>query len=146
MKVNNHTIKPGANLRGADLRWANLGGANLNRADLRWANLNRADLRGANLGGANLAYAYLRCADLRDADLLGATLAHCKGIQAFVLGGHFGFAFKYHGRVYVKIGCECHTLNHWLKNVNKIGKSNKYSDEKIRHYKIQLKAIKEMYT
>ena len=52
------------NLRGADLRGANLWGANLRGADLSNANLWGADLRGANLRGANL----------RDADLSGADL------------------------------------------------------------------------
>ena len=55
-----------ANLRGADLRGANLSEANLRGADLSEANLSEADLRGANLRGANLGDA-----DLRDADLRG---------------------------------------------------------------------------
>lgn len=40
-----------ANLRGDDLRWANLC-----RADLRGADLHKTDLRGADLHGANLDY------------------------------------------------------------------------------------------
>ena len=52
----------GANLRGADLSWANLTGANLS-----WANLT-----GANLSGANLSGAYLIGANLSGADLTGA--------------------------------------------------------------------------
>ena len=47
-----------ANLRGADLRWANLYRANLREADLYKANLN----------GANLSRADLRVADLSGAD------------------------------------------------------------------------------
>ena len=58
-----------ANLRGADLRGANLCDANLRGADLRGANLRGADLRGANLCDANLRGADLRGADLRGADL-----------------------------------------------------------------------------
>ena len=84
----------GANLRGADLRGANLCGANLCGADLRDANLCDADLcgadlcdanlcganlRGANLCGANLCDANLRGADLRGADLRDANLCGAKG-------------------------------------------------------------------
>ena len=63
-----------ANLRGADLLWADLRGADLLWADLRGANLRWADLREADLRGANLRDADLREADLRDADLRGANL------------------------------------------------------------------------
>ena len=68
-----------ANLRGADLRNANLCGADLRGADLRNANLCGADLRnailyGANLRGANLRNAILYNAILYDADLYGANL------------------------------------------------------------------------
>ncbi|HAA4462901.1 TPA_asm: hypothetical protein GES44_15175 [Listeria monocytogenes] len=54
----------GANLRHADLRRADLSGANLRHADLR-----RADLSYANLSYADLSYANLRRADLSYADL-----------------------------------------------------------------------------
>jgi hypothetical protein len=63
-----------ADLRGADLRWANLSGANLSGADLRWANLSGANLSGANLSGANLSGANLSGANLRWANLSGANL------------------------------------------------------------------------
>ncbi|WP_421073058.1 pentapeptide repeat-containing protein [Listeria monocytogenes] len=71
----------GANLRHADLRRADLSGANLRHADLRradlsGANLRHADLRRADLSYANLSYANLRHADLRRADLSGANLRH----------------------------------------------------------------------
>ncbi|EBR7937173.1 pentapeptide repeat-containing protein [Salmonella enterica subsp. enterica serovar Ibadan] len=64
----------GANLCGADLYGANLCGADLRGANLRGANLRGADLRGANLRGANLYGADLRGADLRGANLRGANL------------------------------------------------------------------------
>ena len=64
----------GADLRGADLRSANLCGADLRGADLRGANLCSADLRGADLRGANLCGADLRGADLRGANLRSANL------------------------------------------------------------------------
>ena len=52
-----------ADLSRVNLSWANLSGANLSRADLSWANLNGADLSGANLSGANLSRANLSGAD-----------------------------------------------------------------------------------
>ena len=58
-----------ANLIGADLRGANLRGADLSYAYLSGANLRGADLRGANLHGAYLSGANLRGADLRGAKL-----------------------------------------------------------------------------
>jgi len=59
MFVNGYTIKPDANL----------GGANLQGADLGYANLGRADLRDANLGCANLGRAILDGAKLPDFQL-----------------------------------------------------------------------------
>ncbi|AEO25533.1 pentapeptide repeat-containing protein [Listeria monocytogenes] len=69
----------GANLRHADLRRADLSGANLRHADLRradlsGANLRHADLRRADLSYANLSYADLSYANLRRADLSYADL------------------------------------------------------------------------
>ncbi|EPY6129098.1 pentapeptide repeat-containing protein [Salmonella enterica subsp. enterica serovar Bareilly] len=64
----------GANLRGADLRGADLCGANLRGADLRGADLCGANLRGANLRGADLRGADLYGADLCGANLYGANL------------------------------------------------------------------------
>ncbi len=70
----------GADLRGADLCWANLRGADLYRADL-----SGADLRGANLRGADLYRADLSGADLRGADLRGANfrLADLRGADLY---------------------------------------------------------------
>ncbi|EAE2131973.1 pentapeptide repeat-containing protein [Listeria monocytogenes] len=64
----------GANLSYADLSCANLRGANLRGANLSYADLSCANLRGANLRGANLSYADLSCANLRVANLSGANL------------------------------------------------------------------------
>ena len=69
MKVNGYEIKPGA-----DLRCANLEGANLEGAYLRDANLEGTNLSGANLEGADLRYANLRYANLYRANLSGANL------------------------------------------------------------------------
>ncbi|EAE5327668.1 pentapeptide repeat-containing protein [Listeria monocytogenes] len=58
----------------ADLRGANLRHADLRRADLSYANLSYADLRRADLSYANLSYADLSYANLRRADLSYADL------------------------------------------------------------------------
>ncbi|HGG9165611.1 TPA: pentapeptide repeat-containing protein [Listeria monocytogenes] len=63
-----------ANLRGANLSYADLSCANLRGANLRGANLSYADLSCANLRVANLSYADLSCANLRGANLSGANL------------------------------------------------------------------------
>ena len=69
MVVNGYEIKPGADLRGADLEKADLEGADLRKANLRGANLYRANLQDANLEGADLQDANLEGADLRGANL-----------------------------------------------------------------------------
>ncbi|EOE4667996.1 pentapeptide repeat-containing protein [Salmonella enterica subsp. enterica serovar Muenster] len=63
-----------ANLRGANLYYANLCDANLRGANLYYANLRDADLRGANLCDANLRGADLYYANLRGANLYYANL------------------------------------------------------------------------
>ncbi|HCQ0963722.1 TPA: pentapeptide repeat-containing protein [Listeria monocytogenes] len=65
----------GANLRGANLSYADLSCANLRGANLSGADLSYANLRGANLRGANLSYADLSCANLRGANLSYADLS-----------------------------------------------------------------------
>ena len=72
--VDVHHLARGADLSGANLRWANLSGADLSGANLSGANLRGADLSGANLSGANLRGADLRGANLRWANLSGANL------------------------------------------------------------------------
>ena len=74
----------GLNLRGADLReadftlsdlrGADFTGANLRRADFREADLRKVNLRNADLGLADLRHANLRKADLRDANFAWAKL------------------------------------------------------------------------
>ena len=75
MNINGYEIKPGANLRSADLEGANIIGADLRGANLRCANLISANLSGAYLISANLEGADLRCANLRCANLSGADLS-----------------------------------------------------------------------
>ncbi|MDJ1591880.1 pentapeptide repeat-containing protein [Listeria monocytogenes] len=65
-----------ANLRVANLSYADLSCANLRGANLSGADLSYADLRRANLRVANLSYADLSCANLRGANLSGADLSY----------------------------------------------------------------------
>jgi uncharacterized protein YjbI with pentapeptide repeats len=69
-----------ADLKNADLSYANLFGAELSCADLscanlRGANLSCANLRGAKLNGADLCGAELSCADLSGANVEKATFS-----------------------------------------------------------------------
>ncbi|EAR7288923.1 pentapeptide repeat-containing protein [Salmonella enterica] len=100
----------GADLRGADLRNANLYGADLRGADLRNANLYGADLRGADLRNANLYGADLRNANLRGANLRGANLPDL----TFVILGEKYFISITNGE-YVRAGCQNHTVEEWRK-------------------------------
>lgn len=86
----------GANLRGADLSRDYLRGANLHGADLRGTHLRGADLSGANLTGAylieanlvgaDLSGAHLREANLRGANLRGANLSGAYLSGAYLVG------------------------------------------------------------
>ncbi|EDB5291244.1 pentapeptide repeat-containing protein, partial [Salmonella enterica subsp. enterica serovar Corvallis] len=115
----------GANLRGADLRGANLcdanlRGANLRGADLRGANLCGANLRGADLRGANLCGANLCDANLCGANLCGANLCDANLCGAdlpdltFVILGEKYFISITNGE-YVRAGCQNHTVEEWRK-------------------------------
>lgn len=72
----------GADMRGADLSFANLtevifNGTLLNEADLHSANLTDAQFVGADLSGANLQDAQLDGTNFQNADLSGADLRGC---------------------------------------------------------------------
>lgn len=69
------------NLRGANLCYASLRDANLSHADLNSANLCDANLCDANLYGVNLHGADLRDANLSGADLNGADLSGANHVK-----------------------------------------------------------------
>lgn len=75
-----------ANLIGAYLESADLRGANLTGADLRFAVLKDADLKNANLKSADLEFAYLESADLKGTDLRGANLTGADLIETNLIG------------------------------------------------------------
>ena len=66
----------GLNLKGRDLRFADLSKANLTKIDLREAKLQHANLGYVQLQGANLMNAQLQGADLGYAKLQGANLGY----------------------------------------------------------------------
>ncbi len=89
------------------------GEADLRGADLRHANLRNADLRGADLVDANLVDADLRGANLVDADLRGADLRHCIGNGKEIKSLQIGkYLITYH-KADLSIGCQTHTLEQW---------------------------------
>ena len=135
----------GADLRDADLSYANLYEANLEGADLGEANLyearlRRANLTDANLSCANLTDANLVRADLRGADLRGANLTRAdlkyaniirtRGIYTIQLDRDLIIAHASQ----VQIGCEKHSIYHWLEHYKEIGKNNDYTDKQIEMY------------
>ena len=67
-------LEAGADLRGADLSYANMSNLNLTGANLKAANLNYTMLQGADLRYADLRYTWLTGADLTGADLRQAGL------------------------------------------------------------------------
>jgi hypothetical protein len=78
----------GANLSDSDLSGADLGHARLSEAHLGVTYLSGAKLRGADLVRANLGRATLLGADLRGADLSEADLTRAEVIQADLSGAH----------------------------------------------------------
>ena len=74
----------GANLRGADLRYAYLGNIDFTRANLTSTNLSEAYLRSCDLTGADLSESILS-----NADIVGAKIIDVKMRDTI---GHFGMA------------------------------------------------------
>jgi len=83
----------GADLRGADLHYATLSGAKLSGADLRYACLSGAKLSGANLHYATLSGADLRYACLERANLIGANLERANLDSANLSGAYLDGAY-----------------------------------------------------
>ena len=127
----------GVYLRGANLGDVDLSGVNLGDVNLRDVDLSGADLSGANLHGANLRDAYLRGADLSGVDLSGAS-----GILSFSAGRHTGYATS----AGIQLGCEHHSINHWVENYKEIGKKNNYSPDEIKDYGAWINIVKRRMT
>ena len=73
-------------------------------------------------------------ADLHGANLYGADLYEAETIQLPVinLNGSRHHFFYLNGEI--QIGCEKHTVAHWIENYSEIGKANDYTEEQIKEY------------
>ena len=89
----------------ADLRSANLCYANLSYANLCYANLSYANLRYANLRSANLIYANL---SENQMEFATGNMSNIKTIQVGV------YAVTYTAKV-MQIGCQQHDIKDWWK-------------------------------
>jgi len=82
----------------------------------------------------------LRDANLRDANLSGANLSRAKTDKEIIF-------FQFNRDVLQKIGneigigCEVHTVKHWLMHGKKIGKENNYTAKEIKKYMDFIKFI-----
>lgn len=127
----------GSNLCGSNLREANLRGSDLIGVNLRWADLIGANLSEANLRGSDLRDANLRRADLRWADLSGSNLSEAD-LRDADLSWEKTIDLSKHEICYmppwVVIGCQCWTREYWLEHGKGIGKNNGYSAEEIAEY------------
>ena len=75
--------------------------------------------------------ACLARASLEGAYLEGANLYGAKGLITFQCGQHTAY-FTYNN--HIMIGCEYHTISHWLENYKEIGRINGYSKSQIESY------------
>ena len=133
-----------ANLYIAKLSEANLSGADLSGADLSGANLSKANLEGANLSEVNLHRAELSYANLSGAILSGAILSGAEGITLFRYEKHLAVAFD--NNKYIAIGCKQYRTRNWVKNFEKIGKGEDYSNPQIKMYGQFITRINETLT
>jgi hypothetical protein len=92
----------------------------------------RLDLSGVNLRWANLSEADLSRANLSEADLYVACSDQVQGldIQVICLSKHR--IVKYQDTI--QIGCEKHSVKHWLDNYKEIGQKAGYSKKEIKQY------------
>lgn len=98
------------------------------RLHLSWLNDDEGG-KCADLSGEDLSFANLFGVKLKGAKLIGATIPHI-GIYTFNLGRDDGWYFEGN----VQIGCEHHSLEHWLEHYESIGKNAGYSEDEIRRY------------
>ncbi len=89
---------------------------------------------GADLGDANLRGANLTSADLRGANLTSANLRGAKGITLPIISISGSCHTLQYMTGKIKIGCENHTVEKWLKDYKEIGKRNNYTPEQIAEY------------
>ena len=138
-KTIEQAILSSANLRSADLRYADLSFANLHSANLSYADLSSANLRSADLSYANLSSANLRSADLRYADLRYADLSFAnlhsanlsyanldkRYIQVSCIGSSKRLTTYCFNDDIIWCGCFKGNLQEFEKEVNETHKNNK---------------------
>ena len=107
------------------------------------ADLTGADLTGAYLSGTNLTGAYLTGADLTGADLTGAYLsgADIFQFQAGKFHAFYHISSAYKNGNYLKIGCEGHSLAHWLEHGREIGKKAGFAAEEIELHMLVIEKV-----
>ena len=98
---------------------ADLSGADLSRASLPGADLSGADLHGADLSGARFLIA--------DQELI---IDSQKDFTKITGSRHQGYRVK----GYLKIGCQEHTIEHWLEHIVQIAKDAGYTEEQVEEY------------
>jgi uncharacterized protein YjbI with pentapeptide repeats len=124
-----------ANLSSADLRFANLSSANLSFADLRFANLSSANLRSADLSSADLSSANLRSADLSSAEI------DKRYIQISCIGSRKGMTTYCFEEDKIWRGCWIGNLKDFEKRVKETHKNNK---QYLKEYLGAIKYIKSL--
>ena len=94
------------------------------RANLSGAYLSRASLPGADLHGADLSGARFLIADQE------LSVDSQKDFTKITGSRHQGYRVK----GYLKIGCQEHSIEHWLGNVYKIAEDAGYTEEQVEEY------------
>ena len=84
----------------------------------------------------------LKGADLRHADLRYANIISTRGIYTIQLGRDVVIAHASQ----VQIGCEKHSIDHWLEHYKEIGKKNKYTEKQVEIYGKALELVKLILT
>ena len=131
-----------ADLRGANLSDANLSDANLIYADLSYANLSDANLIYADLSYANLSYANLRGADLRGANLSYANLKYCIGNMKQVKTLQCDTWLVIYTSTHLNIGCQTHTIDKWFDFSN--GEISSMDKEALTWWKVWKPILKNI--
>jgi len=135
-----HSDLSRTNLSMTNLYNTNLSNSNLFNSNLSDSNLSRSDLSNSNLSYSNLSRSDLSYSDLSRSDLYGANISNIIGKRIITFQGNKDFAYYVDG--YIKIGCEYHTLDYWIKNYERIGTEAEYSSEDIESYGNWIKSIK----
>jgi len=123
-----------------DLSYFDLYKMDLSYSILSYTDLSYTDLSNSYLFKSDLSHSDLSNSDLSGVDLTGANISNIIGKRIITFQGNKHFAYYVDG--YIKIGCEYHTLDYWIKNYERIGTEAEYSSEDIESYGNWIKSIK----